>query len=144
MRRSGPRHDDTGESAGSGSPSPGGEGRGEGERFLKLIFGAGGGFAAQASVALSKSRNFNADSPICAGIAPDGTVSIKVFFHKSHITQRHGHSRLVRKIVATETISPDSARSSSTRKAWGLNGSSLFRAPRRARIQRSRSVACSG
>ncbi len=32
--------------------------------------------------------------------------SVNVLRHRSHITQRHGHSRLVKKIVATGTISP--------------------------------------
>jgi tetratricopeptide (TPR) repeat protein len=54
---------------------------------------------------------------ICFGIAPAGTLSVSVFRHRSHIRQRQGHSRFVRKTVATVTISPDAAHSSSTTNA---------------------------
>src|SRR5580765_6192976 len=77
-------------------------------------------------------------------MAPGGTGSVVVFFQRSHMTQRHGHSRLVRNTVATGTTSPDSDRSSSMRNAAGRPGSTEFRAGRRARIQRSRSATVSG
>ena len=54
---------------------------------------------------------------ICAPTAPGGAGSGSVFFQRSHMRQRHGHSRLVRKIVATGTTSPDSAISFSTKAA---------------------------
>src|SRR5580658_5469530 len=57
------------------------------------------------------------------GIAPTGTVSVRVFFHRSHITQRHGHSRLVRNSVFTRTISPSLERSSSEKNCQGRIGS---------------------
>ena len=47
--------------------------------------------------------------------APGGTVCCVVFFQRSHITQRQGHSRFVRKMVAIWTIGPSSLRSDSTR-----------------------------
>src|ERR1700734_496222 len=61
---------------------------------------------------------------ICMGIAPTGTVPVRVFFHRSHITQRHGHSRLVRNSVFTGTISPSFERSSSAKNCQGRVGSS--------------------
>src|SRR5436190_547002 len=46
------------------------------------------------------------------GIAPTGAVSIKVFFHKSHIRQRQGHSgvppALERRALPDEIAAPDS------------------------------------
>src|SRR5580658_8991562 len=60
---------------------------------------------------------------ICAGIAPTGTVSVRVFFHRSHITQRHGHSRLVRNSVFTATILPSLECSSSAKNCQGRVGS---------------------
>ena len=43
---------------------------------------------------------------ICAAMAPRGTVSSSVFTHRSHITQRNGHSRLVRKTTAVGARAP--------------------------------------
>ncbi len=43
--------------------------------------------------------------------------TFRVFFHRSHMTQRQGHSRLVRKMVATGTTSPLGEHSSSTKNA---------------------------
>jgi hypothetical protein len=60
---------------------------------------------------------------ICPGTAPVGTRVVVVFFHKSHIRQRNGHSRLVRRIVATSSIVPYLVRSGSTKKACGRCGS---------------------
>src|ERR1700704_60972 len=60
---------------------------------------------------------------ICFGIAPSGTVSVSVFFHKSHIRQRQGHSLLVSRIVPELTTRPDRARSCSRKKECGWRGS---------------------
>src|ERR1700733_13313509 len=81
---------------------------------------------------------------ICAGIAPARTVSAKVFFHKSHIKQRHGHSRLVRNNVLTETISPSREHSSSAKNKYGRSGSTRLRGGRSAAIQASRPAASTG
>ena len=42
----------------------------------------------------------------CAGIAPGGVSAVVVYRHRSHITQRHGHSRPVRKTVARPRHAP--------------------------------------
>ncbi len=43
---------------------------------------------------------------LCRGSLPTVTDSVSVLRHRSHIKQRNGHSRLVRKIVATGTTTP--------------------------------------
>ena len=48
---------------------------------------------------------------------PRGALSSSVFIHRSHMTQRKGHSRLVRKTTAVGTSAPDSAGSSSHTEA---------------------------
>src|SRR6516165_5100810 len=70
-------------------------------------------------------------------MAPAGTRTSVVYFHRSHIRQRNGHSRLVRKMVATSSTFPADVRSGSTRKACGFQGSSGSFGPRWARIQES-------
>ena len=55
---------------------------------------------------------------ICAAIAPRGTVSSRVFTHKSHITHRNGHSRFVRKTTAVGARAPRLSRSSSQMDAY--------------------------
>src|SRR6266850_862031 len=79
---------------------------------------------------------------ICFGIAPGGTVSVRVFFHKSHIKQRHGHSLLVSRIVPELTTCPDSERSSSRKYACGSKGFSVVARGGRCAVihARSRSV----
>src|ERR1700730_14439114 len=81
---------------------------------------------------------------ICAGIAPGGTEVVKVFRHKSHITQRQGHSRLVKKTVATGRISPEADNSCSTKNKYGFCGSRVSRSGRRSRIHWSRSRLVAG
>src|SRR5712692_7751269 len=49
------------------------------------------------------------------------------------MTQRQGHSRFVRKIVATGTLSPLPVASSSRKKAYGRAGSTAFRGGRSRR-----------
>src|ERR1700674_3078554 len=77
-------------------------------------------------------------------MAPGGTLSVSVLRHRSHIRHRQGHSRFVRKMVATETISPAAVRSSSTRNAYGRRESRTWRCGLSPRIQRSRSNAFVG
>ena len=72
------------------------------------------------------------------GLVPGGVASGSVFCQRSHIRQRQGHSRLVRKIVAIDAGWPASSDSSSNRKAAATFGSRRFRLPRRSRIHRSR------
>ena len=54
---------------------------------------------------------------------PRGVSLSVVCCQRSHITQRHGHSRPVRNTVATRAIVPSAARSSSTRRPWARHGS---------------------
>ena len=68
-------------------------------------------------------------------MAPGGTLSGRVFFQRSHIKQRQGHSLLVRRMTPEETRRPDRLSSCSRKKPWGLNGSTGFRDGRCARIQ---------
>src|ERR1700733_4656772 len=70
-------------------------------------------------------------------MAPTGTVSVSVFRHKSHITQRNGHSLFVRKTVATGSTNPPAAHSSSTKYSYGREASRSSRAGRRLSIQAS-------
>src|SRR4051812_17189341 len=70
-------------------------------------------------------------------MAPSGTRSSVVYFHRSHIRQRKGHSRFVRKRVVTSSTVPSAVRSGSTRKACARQGSTRFFAPRMERIQAS-------
>ena len=81
---------------------------------------------------------------IWAAMAPSGTVSSSVFRQRSHITHRQGHSRLVRKIVATSTAWPSGPGSVSATKAYGRHGSRTFRAGRRSSIQRLRAAGDRG
>src|SRR6202040_3399489 len=74
---------------------------------------------------------------ICSAICPGATDCSRVFFHKSHIRQRNGHSRLVRKIVATSTLPPLGAASGSTKNAYGRSGDTALRGGRRDTIQSS-------
>src|SRR5580698_9820171 len=79
---------------------------------------------------------------IWRGMAPAGTLSVRVFFHRSHMTQRHGHSRLVRKIVLTFTISASLERSTSAKKFQGCCGSRLLRFRSYVVMNRARESAC--
>src|SRR5260370_32884427 len=74
---------------------------------------------------------------IWAGTAQSRARESVVFFHRSHIRQRKGHSRLVRKIVATSSTAPAAVRSGSTKKACGRHGSTALLGPRRARTAAS-------
>src|SRR5205807_1158040 len=65
----------------------------------------------------------------CAMMAPAGVRSVVVYFHKSHMTQRKGRSRLVRKTVATSSTSPSAVRSCSTSTPCALYGSTARRTP---------------
>src|ERR1044071_4688385 len=69
-------------------------------------------------------------------MAPLGTECVRVFFQRSHIKQRHGHSLLVSRTTAELRISPELLLSTSRKKPCGLNGSSLFRRGRWETIQR--------
>src|SRR5690606_8069689 len=71
-------------------------------------------------------------------MAPSGTVRSVVYFHRSHIRHRYGHSRFVRNTVATSSTCPPAARSGSTRKAYGREGSTSSFAGRIATISRSK------
>src|ERR1051326_8174846 len=64
---------------------------------------------------------------ICRGMAPGGTRSVSVVFHKSHIKQCQGHSLFVSKIVPDCTTRPEAALSSSRKNPCGLNGSCFVR-----------------
>src|SRR5579884_3101073 len=88
-------------------------------------------------------RRSNAYS-ICRGIASAGTGSASVLRHRSHITHRHGHWRLVRKTVAAGTGRRSGPHSSSTRNAYGRHGSTALRGPRRDITHASRPRAESG
>src|SRR4051812_13172356 len=68
---------------------------------------------------------------------PTGTRWSVVFFHRSHIRQRKGHSRLASRSVATSSTSPARVRSGSTKAPFARHGSTAFFAGRRARIRRS-------
>src|ERR1700722_1329547 len=70
-------------------------------------------------------------------MAPSGTRWSVVYFQRSHIKQRNGHSRFVRKRVATSSTLPPVVRSGSTKKACGCHGSAGGFGGRCARIQRS-------
>ena len=70
------------------------------------------------------------------GNGAGGTRSSSVFVHRSHITQRNGHSRLVRKTTAVGTSAPDSSGSSSQAVAYARWGSTRFLAPRWSRTKR--------
>ena len=84
-------------------------------------------------------------SRICAAIAPAGTVSVSVFFQRSHIRQRQGHSRFVRKIVATGD-GLAGLRRLRPRRGRRRRGADrrAFRGGRRSRIQRSRAAPPAG
>ncbi len=56
------------------------------------------------------------------GSRPSAIGASSVFFQRSHIMQRYGHSRFVRKIVATGTAPRRAAGSSSTKKPYGRRG----------------------
>ena len=72
---------------------------------------------------------------ICAGMAPGGTVRVVVFFHKSHIKHRHGHSLFVSNMTADLMMSPDALSSSSRKNPCGFSGSTALRGGRCAVIQ---------
>src|SRR5438034_11615320 len=74
---------------------------------------------------------------ICSGICPGATESSSVFFHRSHIRQRNGHSRFVRNSVATSTTRPFALGSGSTSQAYGRSGDTRLRGGRWATIQSS-------
>ena len=61
----------------------------------------------------ASSRQAARAASICAGIAPAGVSSRVVKRQRSHIAQRHGHSRPVRNTVPTRATVPRSVSSSS-------------------------------
>ncbi len=64
--------------------------------------------------------------------------------HRSHITQRHGHSRPVRNSVVTSMTPPSPSGSGSTTTRGGAHGSTARRGPRRASTKRSRAARPTG
>ena len=68
-------------------------------------------------------RSDRTASVICAAIAPDGVSVSIVCRQRSHIRHRHGHSRPVRKMVATSTRTLLAAGSRSTTHPWWRSGS---------------------